>query len=367
MGLLASYQKHTLYFKFEAGTSRGVLTQKDSYYIKIHNDQHPDVYGIGECSPIKGLSIDDRPDFEDHLDRFCQFFSRLNTNQHTWNTDTVLKDLITNEFPAIQFGFESALLDLMWGGKRVIFKNDFVKGKKAIDINGLIWMGDKDFMLKQIDEKIREGYRCIKLKIGSIDFEQECDLLAYIRKQYSSGRITLRVDANGAFDPYDAPKKLKRLSEYDIHSIEQPIKPYQSEMIELCHTTPLPIALDEELIGISQYVDKVKLLQDIQPQFIILKPSLLGGFTHCKEWIDIAEEMQMGWWVTSALESNIGLNAISQFVAGFNNPMTQGLGTGKIFTNNIDSPLEIHDGKLFYRPDKPWDLSIFGLDRRNSG
>ncbi len=363
MRLTAVYQKQTFHFKFEAGTSRGILTEKDSYFLRIFDEKRPHLFGLGECSPLKGLSIDARPDFEVYLNETCDTFPGIGTNLYAWDISSVVQELVGNEFPSIQFGFETALLDLLHGGRRVIFDNSFTSGQRAIDINGLIWMGDEAFMLRQIQDKLREGYRCIKMKISTIHFEQECELLRSIRQQYPARQITLRVDANGAFTPAETLAKLHTLAQLDLHSIEQPIKPGQiTAMTTLCHQTPFPIALDEELIGVMDRPEKLNLLKRIKPQYIILKPTLLGGFGHCREWIQLAEGMGIGWWITSALESNVGLNAIGQFTAEFNNSLPQGLGTGQLYTNNIASPLEIKQGQLRYNIAKAWDLrSIGGL------
>ncbi len=355
MGLRATYQKHTLHFNFDAGTSRGVLKSKDTYYVKIYDSNTPHIFGIGECSPLKDLSIDDVPDYESNLNEICEKIEEVNLHAYAWHSDEIVNELVTDFFPSIQFGFEMALLDLYNGGKRIIFPTEFTAGKKGIPINGLIWMGDEAFMRKQIDEKLNQRFACIKMKIGAIDFSKELALLTYIRSQYCAEQLMLRVDANGAFSSDVVLEKLQALSSLHIHSIEQPIKQGQVlHMAKLCKQSPLPIALDEELIGVMQKSDKKMLLQQIAPQYIILKPSLLGGFKHCSEWIELAEELHIGWWITSALESNIGLNAISQFTATFNNPLPQGLGTGQLFSNNISSPLQIVKGQLFYT-NKNWD------------
>ncbi|MDI9864428.1 o-succinylbenzoate synthase [Flectobacillus sp. DC10W] len=362
MSLKAVFSKHTLHFKFEAGTSRGVLTEKDSYFIKIFDTETPSVFGLGECAPLKGLSIDDRPDFELQLLSICEYFNTLDLEVFSWNLSIILDQVLDKSFPSIVFGFETAMLDLLNGGKRVIYDNGFHQNQRNLPINGLIWMGDKEFMLRQIDEKLAAGYTTIKMKVGAIDFEKECELLGYIRKHFSKDEITLRVDANGAFGFDTALEKLKRLSEYDLHSIEQPIKQGNSEiMAELCQTSPLPIALDEELIGMKEYPEKYKLLKKIMPQYIILKPSLVGGFQQCREWIENANRLKIGWWMTSALESNVGLNAITQFAAEFANPLPQGLGTGQLYHNNIPSPLVIEKGFMTYHANQPWDLSILNF------
>ncbi len=345
----ASWKKYELNFKRPSGTSRGVLKTKTSYFIFLENN---DLIGIGECGLLKGLSIDDVPEYENKLNEVCQ------------NISTFIDDIdLLNEFPSIQFGVEMASLDLNNGGIKKFFNTDFYNSEKGIDINGLVWMGTKEFMLKQIKQKIKQNYSCIKLKIGAIDFDSEIELLKNIRKEYSENDIELRVDANGAFLPKEAYEKLSILSELKLHSIEQPIKQGQYEEIaKLCEITPLPIALDEELIGVSSLEKKKSLLEIIKPQYIILKPSLVGGFAKSKEWMDIAEKNNIGWWITSALESNIGLNAIAQFTSYLNTEIPQGLGTGQLYTNNFPSPLEIENAKLFYRKNNPWDLSLLMND-----
>ncbi len=358
MSLKATFQRYQLHFRFEAGTSRGVLTEKTSWFIKVYNDENLSVFGLGECAPLKGLSLDDRPDFELKLHEFCQLFNSLDLEFFEWNLSLILEQLIDKQWPSIRFGFETAILDYINGGRRIVFENDFSLNQKSIEINGLIWMGSHDFMLKQIDEKLNNGFKTLKLKIGAIDFEEECRLLGHIRKHFSANDITIRVDANGAFLPTNAPEKLKQLSDFEIHSIEQPIKQGQIElMAALCQNSPIPIALDEELIGCFDYAQKQKLLKGIQPQYIILKPTLVGGFEHTKEWIEWANKFNIGWWITSALESDIGLNAIAQFTAEFNNPLPQGLGTGQLYHNNIESPLQIKNGQLSYNQIIEWNLA----------
>jgi o-succinylbenzoate synthase len=328
----ARYHKRTFHFKRPSGTSRGVLTEKHAWFIEIWDESNPDVVGIGECSIIPRLS----PDFVD----FDQYEAKVA------ETCSDL-DLDLTDWPSIKFGVETALLDLQNGGKGVIFQNDFTKGKRSIPINGLIWMGNSNFMQEQIEEKLEEGFKTIKLKIGAIDFDSEIELLRSIRNRYSKEEITLRVDANGAFSPDEALGKLKRLSELAIHSIEQPIKQGQfEEMKQLCAETPLDIALDEELIGVNRTEDKIKLLDTIQPQYIILKPSLHGGIEGTKEWISLAEERHIPWWITSALESNIGLNAICQLTAEYSDLLPQGLGTGSLYTDNIPSHLQVRKGTI---------------------
>ena len=343
-----SYQKYTLQFKFEAGTSRGTLTQKSTYFVKIWDKNNPEIIGIGEANVLKGLSIDDREDFEEQLENILQKFQ---------NQTLQKEDLLP--FPAIAFALETALKDLKNGGKRIIYDTKFVKGERQIPINGLIWMGKPDFMLAQIREKVEKGFNCLKMKIGAIDFFQELQILKYIRREFSDKELILRVDANGAFAAKEALEKLKYLSEFQIHSIEQPIAVKQYEALTLlCEKTPISIALDEELIGIATKQEKENLLKKIKPAYIILKPALLGGFVACQEWIETAENLQIGWWVTSALESNIGLNAIAQWTSSLPYQGHQGLGTGQLYHNNIESPLCIEAGFLSYQPQKSWQINF---------
>ncbi|MCL6217417.1 o-succinylbenzoate synthase [Zunongwangia pacifica] len=342
----ATYKKHILNFKRPSGTSRGVLTVKETWFIKIES---VDNFGYGECGILRGLSIDDRPDYEARLKWACE-------NIHL-GKDELWEQLI--EFPSIQFGIEMAFQSFKNENEFELFPSAFTKGEDAIAINGLIWMGEKDFMKSQIADKLKSGFNCIKMKIGAIDFDTEIELLKYIRSQYSAEEIELRVDANGAFDPKNALEKLKRLSELELHSIEQPIKQGNwEEMARLCAETPLPIALDEELIGVFDVTKKRKLVQTIQPQYLIFKPSLIGGFKGTQQWIDLAENNNIGWWNTSALESNIGLNAISQFTYKKGVTMPQGLGTGSLYTNNIESPLEVKNGQIRYNPILNWDFNF---------
>jgi o-succinylbenzoate synthase len=345
--LQARFKKHTLHFKIPGGTSRGVLKTKNSWYILVFDDEQPEVVGIGECSIIPQLSIDDRPDFEQKLEEVVD-----KIDQH----DYWLIEGLT-EFPAIRFGLETAMQDFKQKGQRLLFPSPFTAGAKGIPINGLIWMGDFGFMRKQIIEKIEAGFKCLKLKIGAIDFEEELKLLKLIRNEFSERDLELRVDANGAFLPETAMDRLNSLSAFKLHSIEQPIKQGQwKEMARLCKETPLPIALDEELIGITEDEVIVEMLDTIEPQFIILKPGLLGGFAQSQVFIEKAKEREIDWWITSALEGNIGLNAIAQWTATLDSQMYQGLGTGQVFSNNIPSPLFIKQASLFYDPDASWDL-----------
>lgn len=347
MSLLLSFTPHTLRFKFEAGTSRGVLTTKDTYILTVRDHEFPEVYGVGEAGPLKGLSVDYGPGFEEALTKVTRNFNLRAHAIDGWEVEDILEEIVPPDFPSIRFGLETALLDFLNGGRRIYFENDFSRGIQPIAINGLIWMGTPGFMAEQIEAKLENGFRTLKMKVGAVDFEQECCLLEGIRSRFSKEDITLRVDANGAFSPAEALENLSRLAEYDLHSIEQPIRQGQPEaMAQLVRDAKLDIALDEELIGVSLKSDKVELLERIRPPYIILKPTLLGGFAHTREWIEIAGEMGIDWWVTSALESNIGLNAIAQFTAAFDNPLPQGLGTGQLYHNNFESGLLIENGYL---------------------
>lgn len=342
----ATYFKHQLQFKRPSGTSRGVLTYKETWFIQLENTTRQ---GIGECGMFKGLSIDDRQDFEAKLAWTCEHINL--------GLDVLLAELI--EFPSIQFGLEMAFLSVSHQNQFELFPSDFTKGKDSIPINGLIWMGDPVFMKQQIKDKLTSGFSCIKLKIGAIDFDKELELMRFIRQEFDADTIEIRVDANGAFKPNEALEKLKRLSDYNLHSIEQPIRQGQvGDMAQLCSETPLPIALDEELIGVFSVTEKQFLLQTIKPQYIILKPTLVGGFKGSQEWIALAESNQIGWWVTSALESNVGLNAIAQWTYTLESPLPQGLGTGGLFTNNIQSPLVVDSGQLVYDLKTKWNLKF---------
>lgn len=344
----ARYINYNLNFKFPAGTSRGVLHSKYSAFLILEENG---ITGIGECSTIPGLSIDPEKGYEQKLRELCD---ALNYNKHPENVDLSL-------FPSIAFGLETALLDLKTGGKKQLFDTEFSKGKAGIPINGLVWMGDKAFMQKQIREKIADGYRCIKLKVGALDFETELEIIADIRAQFSESEIEIRLDANGGFSADDALLKLEKLAKFQIHSIEQPIKQGQlDKMAEICQKSPIPIVLDEEIIGIKTS-DKEALIEKIKPAYIILKPSLLGGFKASEEWIQHAEKHNVKWWITSALESNIGLNAIAQWTSSLGSELPQGLGTGQLYHNNIPSPLEIRNSMLYYEKDREWDLSLLNI------
>ena len=345
----AYYKKYKLHFKLPAGTSRGVYTLRCGWYLFFKEDGKT---GIGECGPLPGLSIETEEDVEKSLTDIC-----LNPEKYIENPD-LLKNL-----SSVKFAFESAFLDLKNGGNRILFPSSFTNGKDAIPINGLIWMGTISKMQQQISEKLKAGFNCIKTKIGHKEFKEEIALLQGIRKTYSSKEITLRVDANGAFNGNDVFKKLNELKSLDIHSIEQPVMAGQWDlMAQICKKSAVPVALDEELIGINDIDRKKAMLDKISPAYLVLKPSLHGGILGCEEWISLAEERSIGWWITSYLESNIGLNAIAQWTYTKSVSIPQGLGTGQLFTDNISSPLKIRDGKLEYDPSEK-----FGIPGKKQG
>lgn len=346
--------KRTLNFTFDAGTSRGILRQRDVYWI-LASQEGKQKIGWGEAAPLINLSPDFSPDFDEILISFLEKASQINWVLETNQILMKVQELIPFQYPSIRFGLESALLDLSFGGVKKYFENKFYDLQEPIPINGLIWMGNEEMMLQQINEKLEAGFFCIKLKIGAIDFEQELKLLKYIRDRFDQSQITLRVDANGAFAGSDAMSKLEKLATLDIHSIEQPIAAGQWDaMKSLCAESPLPIALDEELIGVET---REELLDKIMPQHIILKPSLVGGIAATKAWINAAEERGIGWWMTSALESNVGLNVISQLASTFDLNVPHGLGTGKLYHNNLESPLTIAKGHIYYDEAKGWGMS----------
>ena len=345
----ATYHKYILNFKRPSGTSRGVMTEKETWFIVLEQDGKK---GIGECGILRGLSIDDRPDYEEKLQWTCDNIQL--------EKDQLWEALL--EFPSIQFGVEMAFQSLVSESPFLLFPSDFTNATKSIFINGLVWMGEEAFMKQQIEEKLAQGFTCIKLKIGAIDFDKELQLLRFIREHFTPEQVEIRVDANGAFNEISALDKLTQLSEFKLHSIEQPIQKNNTDsMAELCKITPFPIALDEELIGVFSLAEKEQLLLKIKPQYIILKPSFIGGFRGTQEWISLAKKHKIGWWVTSALESNIGLNAIAQWTFLQHNLMPQGLGTGALFTNNFDCPLQVLQGQLWYKKELDWafDFNLF--------
>lgn len=346
--LAARYKKHTLYFRKPAGTSRGILLSKNSYFILISDTDQPGITGVGECSIIPGLSPDDRPGLEAKLSEACRDINLSWQNR----SDSLAA------WPGISAGIEMALRDLDKGGNRILFCSPFTGGERTIPIHGLIWMGKPETMLQQIDEKLNNGFRVIKMKIGALPFNEEIMIIRHIRRHFNETEVELRLDANGAFLPDEAAGKLEQLAEFHIHSVEQPILPGQAEVLaELCMSSPVPLALDEELTGICGIENINRLLDLIRPQYLVIKPSLLGGFESAESWIQAASKRGIGWWANSALESNIGLNALAQWVAISDNLIVQGLGTGSLFTNNTPSPLTVLDGELRYNPLFPWDLS----------
>lgn len=328
-----------LHFKQPAGTSRGVYTERKIWLVEMKEGERK---GIGECAPLPQLSCDDIPKYAETLRMFCDQIEQTG----------VIDYQALRPYPSMLFGLESAWAQLHVNGSAKLFDTPFGRGEEGITINGLVWMGTFEEMYQRIEEKIQAGFHCVKLKIGAIDWEREISLIKFIRQHFTKEQIELRVDANGGFTPQEAMRKLEQLATYDIHSIEQPIKQHQwKEMACLCHETPLPIALDEELIGINDTTSKIELLDTIRPQYIILKPSLHGGMHGSEEWIKLAQERSIGSWITSALESNIGLNAIAHFAAKMYGPhisMPQGLGTGQLFTDNIPMPIEIRGEKLYF-------------------
>ena len=345
--LKAQSYSHILYFAEPGGTSRGTLLEKPSWIIKVWDTKNPAIYGLGEISIIPGLSPDDLSVLEIKIQKACNEINYLNINERNY----------WKGFPAVRFGFETALMDLQLGGKCVLYPSAFTGSKAGIDINGLVWMGDLETMRKRVYQKVQQGFRCIKLKIGAIDFNKELELIEFVSSEF--GQIEVRLDANGAFAPTDALKKLEKLNQFPIHSIEQPIKAGQwKQMADICRQSPIPIALDEELIGLEDTQHRKEMLAMIKPQYIILKPSLIGGLNEAEKWRILAQKQNINWWATSALESNIGLNAIAQWVYVQNTSLLQGLGTGKVFTNNFASPLEVINGQLWYIASKGWDISL---------
>lgn len=359
MPLRASVHKHILQFNFEARTSRGSMKERPVWFLKIWQTEQPEVFGLGECAPLVGLSKEPNEEAENELIAWAEKVDGIKlpsqkltlTGLHVFFSENKLLPTCSS----VTFAVEMAILDLVNGCKRLIFENDFVKGK-PIPINGLIWMGGLDYMLQQIDIKIRDGFSCIKMKVGSHNFEKECDILQYIRRKYYKQNIVIRLDANGAFKVDDASDRLRALARFDVHSIEQPIKPGLPEMEIICRESPVPIALDEELIGVP--IDaRLSLLTRLKPKSIVLKPSLMGGLLSTAEWVQLADQLGISWWVTSALESNIGLNAIAQLTAQYPITIPQGLGTGSLYTNNIESPLQVNAGNIAYNLLVDWDLS----------
>ena len=340
----AAYAPYTLNFITPGGTSRGVMTTKDTYFIKLWDESNPEIFGIGECALFKGLSIEDDANYEAKLQELC---INIENGEAT--------DL--SDHSSILFGFETAILDFSNGGNRICYPTAFTEGNYHILINGLVWMGNKEDMIKRIDEKVNAGFHTIKLKIGAIDFAQELEMIEYVRTRYSEKDLEIRLDANGGFSPENALQRIDALSKYKIHSIEQPIKAgLWEEMAEICNKSNIAIALDEELIGITNPMMMMEVLKNIRPHYIILKPSLMGGMSGSLEWLKMAAQFQIGGWITSALESNIGLNALAQWVTKLQPRIPQGLGSGGIFSNNISSPLYQNKDFLGYNPNAKWQI-----------
>ncbi|MDE5728145.1 MAG: o-succinylbenzoate synthase [Duncaniella sp.] len=342
--LKAEWTRYRLDFKFEAITSRDRLRSKDTYYIRLSRPDAPLAQGLGEAGLFRGLSIDDRPGYEKKLAEVCADPERYIENPG-----------LLREWPSIAMGLESARLDLEGGGRRILFDTPWSRGDSTLKINGLIWMGDYETMLGRLREKMSLGFSCIKVKIGGIDFGRELKLLSLLRE--ATPGVELRLDANGAFSPAEALGKLEQLARYDIHSIEQPIRQGQwAEMARICRESPIAVALDEELIALTDREERQRMLEIVRPSYIILKPTLTGGFKASEEWIALGRETGAEWWATSALESNIGLNAISQWAASLRPTLPQGLGTGQLYHNNIPSPLRLERENLSYNPHQEWQI-----------
>jgi o-succinylbenzoate synthase len=351
--LTLSYQRRVLRFNFPARTSRGALTEHVAYYLELRDLRTSGRVGWGEAAPLAGLSPDYGPAFETQVQALCQ---AVNKQRYTFLEDIDPASLTSAAQPALRFALETAVLDLAQGGQHQLYTNAFGRGQAGIPINGLVWMGDAAFMREQIKQKLAAGYSCLKVKIGSLDFGTELALLAEIRAEASPEQLVLRVDANGAFSPAEALGKLEQLARFAVHSIEQPVAAGQwPALAEVCRHSPIPVALDEELIGLTDPDQQEKLLSAVRPAYLVLKPTLLGGHAATRRWIALAQAHGLGWWMTSALESNIGLNAVAQLtgeydVAGF----AQGLGTGQLYHNNVAAPLHIAHGALHYDPSGPW-------------
>ncbi len=322
------------------------MPDKTSWFIRLWNDDRPHLVGLGECGPLPGLSPEKPEEVHVMLNELVDRINQGSTGE--------LMSLVPDNAPAVKFALETAILDLNNGGSRLLYKNSFLQGT-PIPINGLVWMGDADFMKRQVRDKVEQGFTCIKLKVGGLDFDQECSLLAWIRSEFSD-TITIRLDANGAFTPDNVMDRLTRLAQFDIHSIEQPVKPGEAVMREVCLHSPIPVALDEELIGVNTPEQKRALLEKLNPRYIILKPTLHGGLSGSEGWIAVAESLRIGWWITSALESGVGLNAVCQFTGKFEVSMPQGLGTGMIYENNFEGPLRVSRGELRFDRSLSWHL-----------
>jgi len=349
--IAARWIERTLQPRFELGTSKGPINARTVWYLLAWETDRPDVVGIGEAALFPGHSKEFPADVKTKLIELCADSSDW---QRRLTTDLV-------DVPSVRFAVEQCLRDLDVSGTKQLFPSAFTLGQRSIPINGLVWMGDKATMKQRIREQIEKGFTTVKMKIGAIGIDDELELLRSVRAEFDANTITLRVDANGAFNARQAPDILKRLADLEVHSIEQPIAPGLYEiMAELCERSPVPIALDEDLIGLNTHDAKVDLLDNVKPQYIVIKPSLVGGWAAAQEWIDLAKARNINWWITSALESSIGLNAIAQYTATLNVQLPQGLGTGGVYTNNIPSPLLAERGALHFRPEVGWDLSSLG-------
>lgn len=329
--LKARLVPYRLRFKEAAITSRSTMLDKETFFIELTDVDNPNRRGVGEIPIFRGLSAEDTPAFTPALERFCRNFTLESVP----------------EMSSIKFGVESAIADMN-------YRLNPVNEPFNYRINGLIWMGNKEEMFRRICTKLDNGFKCLKLKIGGIDFENEIDLLRFIRSKFSPDTLELRLDANGSFSPSNAPERLDRLSRFGIHSIEQPIK--QGQLVAMARITassPIAVALDEELIGTWTDEQRIEILDTVRPHYIILKPSLCGGFESSDRWITLATERNIGWWATSALESNVGLTAIALWLRRYNVIMPQGLGTGALYTNNVDSPLSLEGEQLVFDPTGP--------------
>lgn len=333
--LKADYISYRLNFREAMETSRGVMHEKQTYFVRVYEDGYPESAGYGEVALFRGLSAEDGDDFEKVLAEACRDINEFASGQ-------------LERYPSICFGLDTAIEDLAGGSNGLLFSTAFTSGKEGIPINGLVWMGDYAKMLERVEEKFEEGFRCIKLKIGAIDFESELALIQKVRARFGKDAV-IRLDANGAFSAEEALRKMERLAVYDIHSIEQPVKPGNYDaMCRICKESPIAVALDEELIGLYEEKEQEEMLTYVRPAYIVLKPSLVGSFSGTSRWMKMAKRLGIGWWITSALESNVGLNAIAQWTFWQGASIPQGLGTGKLFTNNIDSPLYVENGYLRY-------------------
>lgn len=342
-----AFAPYLLKFGFPGGTSRGVMTEKPTFLLKIYDERNPSRFGIGEAGVFPGLSpeADGR-----YVYKLLELLANIAIGRST--------DLTMH--PSIQSGLEQAIRDFTGGCRGIYYPSEFTEGNKSIEINGLVWMADFDLMVERLRNKVAEGFRCIKLKIGAIDWNRELEMIRIIRNEYSERDLTVRVDANGAFKQTDVIEKLSDLADLGVESIEQPVKAGETAlMADICRKSPVPVALDEELIGKFTTEQKTAMLEAIMPAFIVLKPSLIGGFSSAEEWISLATDRGIGWWVTSALESNVGLNALAQWTATLDTTRPQGLGTGNVFTNNFNTPVRLEGDRLMFDNGATFDYSQF--------